>query len=391
MAGTLTGQTVSIAQGAVTRDVTGSFTTPYQVAATPSWATTVDVIQKTASQFTLQFNVPAPLGATVDYFIVTPTSPAGVGPAILAGDLITNVRWKIPDPVLDANGNPNPDGNGGIFPASALYGWLDDGIRELSRLIGSQIEDWTAIAQTNLQPWYDVDPHFQALEGGFSLQWPLDIISLTELDTIWPAAAPTGQSTSQSLWGYIRRRTNALQFGLWPTPNQTDPVTTITAALGTSPNTTIQLADPTNFLSFGYVLIDQEIIAYQNLAGSVLSVLSRGVCGTTPAPHLINAACQQLGLWLKGVRTPARVSSALSPVELPQDLVQVVKLYVLAQCRESENEGDRADKLMAQFNRACAEIRADPFRVQQTGLANAYGSPRIGPIYFPQGGGVIVP
>ncbi len=384
---------IPVALGAVTVVVTGVFNLPYQVSVTTSapggWVTSLDVREKTATSFRVDFAVPAPAGASIDYFIVVAAPPVGEGE--LAGSLITNIRDEIPDPVYDSHGNPLPDQDGGLVRASTLYGWLDDGVRIMARAVGAIIEDWTAVAQSLRQPWYQLNPRFNTITDGFSNQWPLDIVAVDEGAVIWPS---TGQAVSQSLWGYIRRRTASLQVGLWPIPALTDPLVTLLIPIGTSGVNHLTFDSVDNFLSFGYIQIDDEIIQYQQIRPSPavgVRILSRGVCGTTPQSHVAGAAVQHLGLWLKGTRSPLKIVNSLSPVELPLDIISEVKTYVLARVRGMENEFEERARLMKIFDAKCSELRADPTRKENMGRIPSYGSPRIGPIYFPAGGGVVLP
>lgn len=384
-------ETLPVSLGAVSLVVTGVFNLPYQVAVTPGaplgWITSADVRNKTSTSFTVDFAVPAPANAQLDYFIVV--LPPAVGTSdILAGDLITNVRDEIPDPVYDTNGNPLPDQDGGLVRASTLYGWLDDGVRIMARAVGAIIEDWTAVAQTTRQPWYQLNGRFNTITDGFSNQWPLDMIAASEGDVIWPSG---GQAVSQSLWGYIRKRTNVLQVGLWPIPALTDPLTTLATPLGTGPVASIDVANATGFLSFSYIQIDNEILQYQLVSGLSLLVVSRGVCGTTPEAHLAGAAVQHLGLWLKGTRSPLKIVNSLSPVELPLDIVSEVKTYVLARVRGMENEYEERSRLMTAFDKKCAELRADPTRKENMAIIPAFGESKMGPIYWHASGGIIRP
>lgn len=383
--------TIPVPLGAVSLVVTGVFNLPYQVAVTPGapagWVTSADVRAKTSTTFQVDFAVPAPAGAQLDYFIVV--LPPAVGTSeILAGDLITNVRDEIPDPAYDGNGNPLPDQDGGLVRASTLYGWLDDGVRIMARAVGASIEDWTAVAQTTRQPWYQLNGRFNTITDGFSNQWPLAMGVVSEGGAIWPLG---GQAVGQSLWGYIRTRTNVVQVGLWPIPALTDPLTTLTTPLGTGPVASIDVASATGFLSFSYVQIDNEILQYQLVSGLSLTVVSRGVCGTTPEAHLVGAAVQHLGLWLKGTRSPLKIVNSLSPVELPMDIVSEVKTYVLARVRGMENEFEERARLMKTFDAKCAELRADPTRKENQAILPAFGESSLGPLYWTASGGIVRP
>jgi hypothetical protein len=304
----------------------------------------------------------------------------------LAGTVINNVRDRVPDPVYSGtypNEVPQPDADGGLIRAQTLYRWLDSGVRVLAQAIGASVEDWTALAQTAYQPNYVLPLGFLTIGSGFSNQWPIDTITMVEADAIWPS---TPLATSQSLNGYLHKVTDHLEFGLWPVPALTDPATTLALAINASTTAAIQLASTASFLSFGYILIDAEIIQYQQLSTAPIgvSVITRGACGTTAAAHLISVPVQHLGLWFKGTRTPATISSSTSVVELPPDITMHLETYVLAAFRRAENEHEEARALMKDFNDACAMLRADPTRKENMGLIGAWGESRMGPLY---GGG----
>lgn len=381
-----TGNTVVVPAGAVSLTVTGLFSLPYEIAPSVSWTTTLAVSGKTATQFVVTFTVPAPVGSTFDYIVVTPQVPEGVGAGLLAGTIITNVRDEIPDPVYDDAGNPLPDSDG-MFRASTLYGWLDDGVRIMARLCGSIIDDWIALPQVGLQPWYAVPAPFQTMTDAFSNMWRISLRDINAGDVIWPS---TPQAASQSLWGYQRKRTDHLEIGLWPVPLTSDPVTILVTALGVSGDPSVNLTGVTGFLPSGFVQIDSEIIQYQQVVGSSLMVLSRGQCGTTAVTHLAGAAVLSLGLWIRGTRSPMRIIASTSFVELPLDIVGELKTYLLARCRRAENEHEEARALMKEFQEACRGIRGDPNRIENTWQVPAFGESSPGPIYPGGGFGIIV-
>ena len=387
----MTSGTIAVPANAVSVVVAGAFgSATYLVdSATPSWLTEVQVSLKTATSFTLTFNVPAPAGGgAVDWSVATTTVVLPATTAVLAGTIVNNVRDEIPDPVYDAGGNPAPDADGGIVRASSLYRWLTAGISEAARLMGGPIiEDWTALAQIARQPWYALDPLFIKVSRAFSNQWAIDHITLAETDVIWPSSSIISE---QSLWGYYRKRAERLEFGLYPAPEVSDPSTTLVGAITASSPDPIVLASTANFLSFGYVRIENEIVQHQELrtGPTGIGVISRGVCGTTAASHPDGAAVQHLGLWVKGQRSPARVTGSTSVIELPVDVANLLETYLLARCRRSENEFGEATALLNEFRQECARIRADPMRQESAWQIAAFGERTVGPLAW---GSVIRP
>lgn len=299
-----------------------------------------------------------------------------------AGTLVNNVRDEIPDPT-PSYGDATQDG--GLIRAATMYRWLDAGVRVAARECGTVIHDWTAIAQVTGTPNYTVDDAFVALSDGFSNLWPIDIITLLEGDTIWPS----GKVQAQSLAGYYHVEADHLEFGLYPAPNLTDPATTLSGNISASA-TAFAVASVTGFLAYGYIKIGSEIMRYESITGTTLNAVTRGCGGTTAATHTGGDAVQHLGLWLKGKRVPATITSSTSVVELPRDIVMELELYLLARCRRSENEHAEARALLKEFADTCRRIAGDPTRRVQYGRAREYGEPTVGPVYFPRiSGGVI--
>lgn len=371
--------------------VNGSFGSSFTVdGAVANWATQITVASKTPTAITFNFSANAPGGGGVLDFDVSAVQPAASAPGVLlAGTIVNNVRDDIPDPVYDAGNNPQPDADGGVARAATLYRWLDQGVKATARKIGaSLVEDWFAMPQVAFQPWYALDPKWVRVDAGFSNQWPLDTITMRESDAIWPTTTLT---TSQSLFGFYRKRAAFLEFALWPVPTITDPSTTLVNQLAASGVDPIALTSTAGFLSYGYVQIDSEIIQYQRLATSPAGIvtISRGVCGTTAASHSAGATVRHLGLWVKGPRSPASITSSLSVIELSIDVQMVLETYLLARVRGSEQDSQEGKNLMADWARQCAEIRADPERKENAWQLRAFGEATVGPLIW--GGQVIRP
>jgi hypothetical protein len=182
-----------------------------------------------------------------------------------------------------------------------------------------------------------------------------------------------------------------LQFGLFPVPSVSDPSTTLVGSIAAGGVDPIALTSTAQFLAFGYVQIDQEIIQYQRLSTGPVGIqtISRGVCGTTATTHTAGATVQHLGLWLKGPRRPLEIVNSLSVIELPGDVQMILETYLLARVRGSENEYDERDRLMKEFHAACAGVKADPTRKQQAWQVRPFGEATVGPMVW--GGTTIRP
>lgn len=383
--------TVTVPAFAVTVDVLGSFGVGYVVVGLvpEGWATGTDASALTASQFTVTFTDPAPSGgATLNWTVNTAAvQPASTG-CVLAGALVTRLRSKIGDNVwVGGVAQPEIDGK---FRVAELYGWMDDGAKTLTQLTGWTIDDWWAMPQVALQPWYDVDPKWVSMgKDAFSNQWPLNVVAITEGDTIWPNTL--GTYSAQSLLAYVRRLAANLQVGVFPSPIASDPATTLVSGINASGDDPISLTSTTGFLTYGYVQIDDELIQYQQRQTGAIAVISRGVCGTTAATHSAGATVQHLGFWIKGKRLPADIANSQSCVEMPRAWMSHLETYVLAQCRFARDKHAEGMQLMAAWEKACRFIDGDPKWKVNVGQIRGWGQSKVGPVYGRSAWGVIVP
>ena len=378
--------TQAVSAAATSVVVTGAFTVPYQVGLSTSWMTETFVTGKSATQFTVQFSFGAPGGGgTLDYVVTFAVAGTPISAGVTtAGGLLNRVRPKIPD-LAFLNDQPQA-GMDGKFRVQVLLNWLDDAVQVLTQLSGWTLTDWWAMRQIQYQPWYPVPALFVSMESAFADQWALNVVDLDEADTIWPNTP--GPVTSQPLGAYVRSLGSALSVGIWPTPPATDPTTTLNGALTVSTPDPIPVVSTTDFLASGYVQIDDEILQYQVLSPTALSVVSRGIGGTAAATHGDGSVVTSLGLWIKGRRVPTRITSVNSVIEVPLGWMSHLETYVLAQVRITQKGRAReGESLLRAFEQACAGINADPNWKVNRGQIRAFGDTTY---TSPWGGGGVI-
>lgn len=308
-------------------------------------------------------------------------------PVETAASIINSVRDQIPDPVYNDAGEPEPNLDGSFLRAQTLYRWLTNGILEMSRRCNWLVPDWFAFPSTNMAESYTLDSKWVSVEALWVNQ--LRCVFLDEIWRIYPSAY-VGQPLTYSM----NRRAGALDLSLYGAPDQTDPVTALTVALSAANVTSLTVADTTNFLSYGWVRIEGELIEYRlvNATTKVVSVLRRGRAGTPAGTHEIGAPVTHCSVWVKGLRRPLPVFVSTDIVELPSAFLAPLELYVLSKVREAEQSRQEAKSLMQDFLEACKDICSDPVwqTMDGTFAVRAYGSYIGGPIYG-SGFGTIVP
>jgi hypothetical protein len=95
----LTGNSVTIAAGAVSTTITGTFPATYFVSQPgASWATDCIVTGKSATGFTITFTIPAPAGGgTVDWVAYSTAGVSGAGGTTQLADYRTDLRYLLHD------------------------------------------------------------------------------------------------------------------------------------------------------------------------------------------------------------------------------------------------------------------------------------------------------
>ena len=281
--------------------------------------------------------------------------------SIQASAIINIVRDLIPDGSYSAGGVAQPDTDGGIFRVQTLYRFLNDGVKALSQKTGWVINDWTAVTVTQHIPTYDINGQWHSFDEVFLNGWRLG--RAAEGYLLWPQKVETGQSVVYAL----HNTTDHWNLRLFPAPNFTDP-SYVTSGSMTPTSTAVTINSVANMMPYGFVQIENELIQYYNITGTTLQALVRGVGGTTASSHVSSSSLTHLACWIKGVRTPNEITVSTDVVEVPPAFQYPLQLYVLARCRQSENEFGEAAKLMAEFNAECTARANDPRLKDSQGL-----------------------
>ena len=301
--------------------------------------------------------------------------------SVQASVVVNIVRDLLSDPVYDSSNQPMPANDGGIYKAQTLYRYLNDGVKSLAQKVGWVVKDWTAFAVTANQPNYSLNGQWHQLDEG--LQNSYRLVLAPENLTLWPKAVVGGQCS----YFTQHRQTDHMEVGLFPVPATSDQSSLLVNNLSSTTTTGFDVLNADEFLPYGYLQIDSEILFYGNVAspptGSVstgVMVLRRGQAGTDAAVHNAGATVQHLSAWFKGSRMPNEVTTATSVIELPEGFLYAVQEYVIAKGKY-QVEDEQGGKLhMDTFLMECQKIYADPnWRSDSQGVqTKAYGVPSMG-------------
>lgn len=260
-----------------------------------------------------------------------------------AGDLILSIRSQIPDPTASASDN------GDSFSYDTLRRWINDAMRVMATT-SPVVEDWYGI---------------QSQQGMDIYELPGETLSVEQLwyDLLPCVRAPealTIYNTKITSRGYYfgPHSTHAIQrIQVWPASDRTGSTTTITADLSDTAGT-ISTANASTFKAFGFLSIDQEIILYRtvNAAGTSVTNLLRGQAGTVPAAHTSGATVTERNIMMKMSRLPTPIQQPEDTIEIPNGLVPLLELYVLAKVREAEQESVIALQMRREWDQAMTKL-----------------------------------
>ena len=234
-----------------------------------------------------------PMGATIIRVYYTLPGGASQSEQQYSEFAVTQAQWglSITFAVVTQGtpGNPPtlnrafiPDMDGNLISATAIYQWLNDGLKMISRETGGLL-DYSGVQSQINQPLYTVVGEWN------------EITSIW-YDGYWMTGGDRGMFfrrnniTSQILTSATISVVNNLNIlEVYPQPARTAASTTLSAAM-TSSATTASLTNAGGFvLPFGFMQVDSEIMAYATIAGGTMGGLIRGLGGSPAVAHILGA------------------------------------------------------------------------------------------------------
>ncbi len=265
-----------------------------------------------------------------------------------------------------------PDTDGGLISASAMFGWLNDGLKILSGMAGGLL-DYCGVPSVINQPLYII---------------PQEWLSITSLwyDGYWMTGGDRGQfwrrnnissSVLSSATISVMNSQNVLE--VYPQPARTAAATTLAAPM-TSTDTVANLTSAAGFvLPFGFVNFNGEICAYGAINGNQLTGLIRGLGGSPAVAHSSSDPVNELNIFWNGKRQidinyqPGQSASVL-PIPVGWDVL--LAQYMSGRAKNIEHDGQYWQQLMAAMKEAVkdwANSNRPIARRRQLGASNSPG------------------
>jgi len=267
-----------------------------------------------------------------------------------------------------------PDTDGAEIGAFQMYKWLRDALTLLGEQAGG-IEDVVGVPGTAQQQYATIPGRWIRFNSCLWDAWPVamgrrnDIFYRYNVSGVVYVIATEVRSTK-------------IIISSTPQPNATGGTAVLTAPMAAT-DVSILGPDFSAFTANGLALIDSEYMLFGQpnkvgASGSLIGI-QRGVSGSKAVTHLMGATVFELKLRLGGFRYPNLVDVGQASEEL--DAVPAwevpLRLFLLSEFRAHEQDIEEAQKLRAEFNALCAELKkkqADPIRSMQLGsFPDMYG------------------
>jgi hypothetical protein len=308
---------------------------------------------------------------------VAPTSVLGSS----AGTYLINI--PIPNPASASPGTPPvqnnawlPDTDGSAISAAQLYGWLNDGLTELTELAGG-ILDSTGMQGMTENMYYIVPGKWYEITEIRWQNWPGFAAKRNE---IFYRIILSGVPTLFTEEGRAGRQI----IGSWPAPGASGNQTQLlggAGGLGTplqKDDTSMIVANALNFTVQQRLLIEKEVILFgqidQNPNGTyTISGLIRNVGLTRPAQHLPGVAVTELQITVVGYRYPCpyMVGDSAQPLDIPPGWETPIRQYMRYRYLSLEQGDQDAASVYEEFKK-----HGNQLRIQRMG---AVRSLQVGP------------
>lgn len=279
----------------------------------------------------------------------------------------------------------NPDMDGPNLAASTIFGWLNDGFKQLSRITGG-IKDYSGVGTQSGNPFYQLVQNWLAINNLWYNGW-------------WLAGGDSGyfyrrnSLTSQVLVSAaVTINDDRSIIEVFPQPDRNAGTTTTTALMGQN-DTSIAIANSGVFLlPKGFVQIDSEMMAYASLVGNVLGGLVRRIGGNPAVSHANGATVTELNMFFSGRRvfdTEYVPGQATLPIPAPSNWKELLTNYVMYRFRQAEQDNQGASDYFKQFEENAKKYAMSNKQVMKRRQIGPSSTPEA---FYPSlGGGILVP
>lgn len=227
-----------------------------------------------------------------------------------------------------------PDTDGSLISATAIYGWVNDGLKIISNEAGGLL-DYSGVQSVVNQPLYQITGTWKSIT---SVWYDGYLMLGGDRGQFFRRNAVTSAVLSSAA---ISISNNIQVLEVYPQPARSAVSTTLASGM-TATDTTAVLVSAAGFLlPFGFVKIDSEIMAYGGITGNTLTGLQRGLGGFPAVAHNSSAPALELNIFWSGKRdlVPSYVpGNSASVVPVPPGWEVLLFHYVAGRAKIIEHD-----------------------------------------------------
>ena len=277
-----------------------------------------------------------------------------------------------------------PDSDGALISAAAVYGWMNDGLRLISRFAGGLL-DYSGVGSVSSEPYYTIVGEWVEITSiWYDGYWMVG----GDRGTFWRRNNITSQILSSATISIIN---NQMVLEVYPQPARTAAKTTLALDMGAT-DITMQLTNTSGFvLPFGFVQVDSEIMGYQKIQSPKLVGLMRGLGGTAAVSHLASAPVSELNIFWNGRRQiePAyTVGQSATILPLPSGWDVLLAQYVSGRAKNIEHDGQYWKQLQDDIQAQVKQWAKDTRGIMRRRQIGPPASPAT--YYSDQAGGILI-
>lgn len=247
-----------------------------------------------------------------------------------------------------------PDTDGAALSATAIFDWLNDGLKEASAKCGGGMPDMSGVASVAGQGLYQLQGSWWRCLKAWYDGYPM---SISGSDVIFRKNKVTG---NYSMGFFVAEVQDRVLIEAWPQPSRTSGQMTLTNAITATQTGNIAVtAGASQFvLGFGLAQIGTEIVYYSNLPAGQITVVARGMGGTIPQAWPANTPVLELNLMFIGLRNAPIYSVGQSSLTLnvPPGWEPALSAYMRYRFKQAEKDYKGAQAEYKQFSDTIAGL-----------------------------------
>lgn len=189
---------------------------------------------------------------------------------------------------------------------------------------------------------------------GVTFDWERPpLLNVEQFEIVHRLGDSPAASATKPQWYMVHSIGSTRYIRVWKRPDTAADSTTLDSSLSDSETDTMSVADSAGFTTSGRVLINSEVIGYNNVDSdnNNLEGLTRGMEGTTAASHSSSDTVTQRDLQLLYFKEPAELTADGDAWVFDSDYHDIPAWYALHLYEMRNRNGEQAAFWLAQFNR----------------------------------------